>query len=914
MKHPRRYVPALLGALLLSIVGTHADVRLPNVISDNMVIQRDKPIQIWGWAKRREKVTVTFKGSEVKTRADKSNNWHVTFPPMPADAEPATLSIKGRNRIAVTNILVGDVWLCSGQSNMKWPLHATQTARHETNDYPNIRLCTISKWQLGAPAKDTPTSWKACANHDRNGFSAVGYHFGKVIHESLDVPIGLIQAAVDGSSTEPWIPLAGYDSDPLLKEHSDEIRARTASYQAHFWSPGSFHNGMIYPLQPLGMRGILWYQGESNVYEGDTDVHLNKLRALIHGWRDGFKQPELPFYYVQIAPYTYHGGRPTLPPDSLPRFWEAQLAAMQTITNSGMAFISDVTYNTRDIHPRHKRSVGQRLARWALAKDYGQTNLVYSGPIYRSMVVEGDKAILSFDYADGGLACREGARVTAVTMAGADQIFRPAVATIVGDRLHVSSPYVDAPVAARYAWHESTVGNLCNKDGLPAFPFRTDEFHNFVHPLLTHPLRDTAVSTDTQNVAYLTGTTGHPGWMNTNIGIHVWSSSNLEGWHDHKLVWNIESNGTWQVDAQNDMRAVRAPEVHFIKGTFWLPYSMNYGGTGILKSESGKIEGPYRDIKADGPLTDGYDASLFQDDDGAVYFVYSNGMIARMKDDMSGLAETPQLLKPANADQVGTTGASIQKIEGSYYLLVADETTDTDGQKTSHCMAAMSETLFGPYGDRYIAIPHAGQASLFQDRFGEWWATFSGNDNKATFRDRAGILPIILGEDGHIRPRMRTGLRKPPLEPNQTLIPKAGQTQAQWRYTFTAPQDNWFAPAFDDTRWQQGTNGFGTELSNQSKVGTIWDTSDIWLRRSFTAQEDIEGMLFLHVQHDEDAHVYINGVHAAHVPGYSPTYQRYAVSAEAAMTVKPGLNTIAIHCHQTAGGQYIDISLMTMTD
>lgn len=273
-----------------------------------------------------------------------------------------------------------------------------------------------------------------------------------------------------------------------------------------------------------------------------------------------------------------------------------------------------------------------------------------------------------------------------------------------------------------------------------------------IKPLFDFPVRDTSICLGPDGTYYLTGTTGHPTWWQTNDGVRIWKSRDLKKWDFLGLVWDIDKHGTWQKKFVKGKRAVWAPEIHFINGTFWVPYSMNYGGTGLLKSTTGKAEGPYVDVKKDGPLTGNIDASLFQDDDGKVYFVYQNGRIALMKKDMSGLAAKPRLLKPRNHKHVGFEGAFVTKM-GSRYLLVCAEFNRGPKGRTYDCMIAASDKLYGPYGDRYLAIPHGGHNMLFKDREGKWWSTFFGHDKTAPFRERPAILRIETGDNGRIRPK-----------------------------------------------------------------------------------------------------------------------------------------------------------------
>jgi len=296
--------------------------------------------------------------------------------------------------------------------------------------------------------------------------------------------------------------------------------------------------------------------------------------------------------------------------------------------------------------------------------------------------------------------------------------------------------------------------DLLRRDGVPKNPDEVAFIRKFTHapgtnrlqPLFDFPVRDTSVCLGPDETYYLIGTTGAPAWWKTNEGIRMWKSKDLKTWEPLGLVWSFEKDMTWQ-KKRGENQAIWAPEIHFFNKTFWIAYCVNYGGTGILKSSTGKPEGPYVDIKPDGPLTGEIDASLFRDDDGKVYFVYQNGKIARLKDNMSGLAEEPRFLKPANAGRVGFEGAFLFKANNRYYLSCADFIDDR-----YHCYVASSKDLYGPYGDRYLAVPHGGHNMFFMDKDGNWWSTFFGNDGDAPFREKPGLLRIEFGLDGEPRP------------------------------------------------------------------------------------------------------------------------------------------------------------------
>ncbi|HNX36299.1 MAG TPA: family 43 glycosylhydrolase [Kiritimatiellia bacterium] len=284
-----------------------------------------------------------------------------------------------------------------------------------------------------------------------------------------------------------------------------------------------------------------------------------------------------------------------------------------------------------------------------------------------------------------------------------------------------------------------------------------------MRPLFDYPMRDTCVCVGPDGTYYLTGTTGAPTWWETNEGIRVWKSKDLKAWEPLGLVWSFERDATWQTgstDANGKrLRAIWAPELHFINGTFYIAYSVNYRradgqycGTGILRSATGRPEGPYVDVKPDGPLTPDIDASLFQDDDGTVYFLYAAGWLARMNKEMTGLAEPPRLLRPAGAPKVGYEGAFLFKANGRYFLSCADVNPPDSKNHTYDCMIASAPSLDGPWSERCLAVPHGGHNTFFKDRQGQWWSTFFGSDPSAPFTERPALLKVALGSDNRVRP------------------------------------------------------------------------------------------------------------------------------------------------------------------
>jgi sialate O-acetylesterase len=443
----KRSVLLACGVFALLAPSASADVKVPSVFASHMVVQRDKPLVVWGTADKGESVTVSFGGKDATAKADDDGKWKVTLPKFEANAKAQKMTIKGNNTLELEDVLVGDVWLGSGQSNMEWPLSATDKSKQAIDDakHPNIRLMHVKKVSKNEPQKDVVLekngAWTACTPESARNFSAVLYFFGVRLQKDLDVPIGLINSSWGGSAIQPWT-----------------VEGKTS---------GGMYNAMIAPLQPVALKGIIWYQGESNMSEGMK--YRDRKEALIKGWRKTFGQEDLPFYFVQIAPFSGYGK------NSLPDLWEAQTACLK-IANTGMAVTTDITENVGDIHPRNKRDVGDRLALWALAKAYGKKDVVYSGPLYKSMKVDGGKVRLSFAHVGGGLKSRDGKALSEFEIAGEDGKFVPAEATIDGKEVVVQSKDVEKPTQVRFGWRNVANPNLSNKEGLPAGPFRTKDW------------------------------------------------------------------------------------------------------------------------------------------------------------------------------------------------------------------------------------------------------------------------------------------------------------------------------------------------------------------------------------------------------------------------------------------------------
>lgn len=474
-----RWICAALGAAL----AVRAETTVAAIFSDAAVLQRDRPVPIWGTASPGVAVSVTFGPQTQATQADTAGRWRVELAPMPASHEPADLIIEGDERLVRHNVLVGEVWLCSGQSNMARPLVDQPGRKPIVNsakelrvaDHPGLRLFKVPRAEADVAAPTGGGHWEACtpATLAQSSFSAVGYFYGCALRRDLDVPVGLIDASVGATRIESWTPAAGFAAVGSLGELSRA--AQVPGMSAEGLIPSRFFNGMVHPLAPFALRGVIWYQGENNLHDvGDGARYTDKMEALILGWRAAWSDPALAFYYVQLAPHLYHVVFPNkiVSPEALPIFWEAQAASLR-IPHTGMVVTTDLVEDLFDIHPPRKQEVGERLARLALARSYGRPGLIDSGPRFNHLELVDGQARLRFDEVGAGLKTRDDKAPSWFTLAGPDGVFFPAVAVIEGrDVVVVSSPDVAKPVVVRFAWDEAARPNLVNSAGLPAVPFR----------------------------------------------------------------------------------------------------------------------------------------------------------------------------------------------------------------------------------------------------------------------------------------------------------------------------------------------------------------------------------------------------------------------------------------------------------
>lgn len=493
-----------ISVVLMTLVSSAvwAEVKPHALFSDNAVLQQGVSVPVWGTAKDGEKVTVKFAGQEVATTAQ-GGKWRVRLKPLKAGG-PFTMTIVGENTIELKNILIGEVWVCSGQSNMQWPLSASANAQeHIANSKdPMLRLFTVPRRATDAPESDVQGNWVECAPESVSGFSAVGYFFGRDLRKALNVPVGLINTSYGGTPAEAWTSRRVLESNPVLRGYLERHELAVRNYPQALerykaaeekakaegrqpprppvhpaqspQRPCGLYNAMIAPLMPYAIKGVIWYQGESNV--GRAYEYRTLFPAMIRNWREDWGQGDFPFLFVQLAPFMKIVTEPE--ESAWAELREAQLLTLKT-PKTGMAVITDVG-DPDDIHPKQKEPVGARLALAARHIAYGE-RIVYSGPIYKSMKVEGNKIVLSFDHVGSGLVAKDG-DLKGFTIAGEDRKFYNAQAEIKGNTVVVSCPQVERPIAVRYGWANCPVVNLFNKEGLPASPFRTDDF-----PITTQP-------------------------------------------------------------------------------------------------------------------------------------------------------------------------------------------------------------------------------------------------------------------------------------------------------------------------------------------------------------------------------------------------------------------------------------------
>jgi sialate O-acetylesterase len=517
---------AAMSALCLPATAARAELKMPAIFGDHMVLQQKQSNPIWGWDTPGTKVTVSFGGQTKTADAGADGKWTVKLDPLPANAKPQSLSIQGSTKRDLQDVLIGEVWMCSGQSNMQWTVGADWKAEVESlaSKHPNFRLITVPIVGTQELKTDFTGEWKAVTPETCKGFSAVGFFYGRFLHEILGVPVGLINNSWGGSAAEAWVRRESIEKDPRFKTlvegwkqrekqiGSPEAKAAFEKAMAD-WTvkseaakkagqpvprppqspeqqlsgnsrPGNIFAGMVNPTLGYGMKGVIWYQGESNA--GRAWEYRQLFPYMIEQWRAEWKQGDFPFYWVQLADFKAET------PGEFDAQW-AELREAQTRTlslpNTGEAVIIDLG-ESNDIHPKNKYDVAARLVRWALAKDYGFAQMTCQSPAYKEMSVAGNKAVLKFDHVGAGLRTLDVSDVRGFVICGEDRKWTHAKAAIKGpDTIEVWADGVKAPVAVRYAWADNPVCNVLSKEGLPMTPFRTDDF-----PMITDPANQKAAA------------------------------------------------------------------------------------------------------------------------------------------------------------------------------------------------------------------------------------------------------------------------------------------------------------------------------------------------------------------------------------------------------------------------------------
>jgi sialate O-acetylesterase len=497
--------------------GSYAEVRLPNVFGSHMVLQRDQPVPVWGWADKDEEVTVSIRDQKKSAKAGDDGRWQVMLDAL-AVGEPASLVVEGKNQLTFEDVLVGEVWVCSGQSNMEWSVRQAIDSDLETLAAANsqLRLLSVQKATKPEAQTDIVGSWQTCTPETIPNFSAVAYFFGRQLQETLHVPVGLINTSWGGTRAEAWTSPEGMTSKEELKPiletwakaidtYSPENARKDYDEAIAQWRkavqeakdkgakppqkpnlkadpklshdrPSNLYNGMIAPLVPYAIRGAIWYQGESNA--GRAYQYRTLMPTMIRSWRNVWKQGDFPFYMVQLANFMEPKSEPQ--DSAWAELREAQMLTIDAEKNVGVACIIDIGA-AKDIHPKDKQNVGKRLARLALVDLYDLAGkIARNGPTYRSMDIEDGRCVIHFDnLGEGnfrGISGWYNEPLRGFAIAGADKKFVWAEAKVDGDTVVVSSPEVKEPLAVRYDWADNPRGNLYNKAMLPAYPFRTDDW------------------------------------------------------------------------------------------------------------------------------------------------------------------------------------------------------------------------------------------------------------------------------------------------------------------------------------------------------------------------------------------------------------------------------------------------------
>lgn len=473
-------IKKLLIAVAYLSCGWHtmqAKITLPDILSDNMVLQQQTEARLWGWATPNATITIktSWSNKTHQTKADKNGKWITTVPTPEASYTAYTIEISDGTPVTLNNVLIGETWLCSGQSNMEMPLAGFDNCPIEgankeialASQWKGIRVATIERDGQTEPADRCKGKWETCCPANAPRFSATAFFFAQMINKVLDIPVGIINCSWGGSSVEGWLPREIVSTYPDIDLKRDMRRVQPGNWW-HWMSPTIMYNGMLKPLQNYTIKGFLWYQGEANV--GKHQTYAERLKTLVELWRKEWGLGKLPFYFVETAPFDTNAGIER----ALLR--EAQHKAESLIPNSAMVSTNDLVelYEANNIHPKDKRHVGERLAYQALAKTYHIQGIEADSPAFQSMTIEGNTAILNFTHADNGFNRTNG--MTGFEMAGEDRIFYPAQGEAKGNQIKVTCNKVSKPVAIRYGFRNFLPGNVKNLRELPLIPFRTDNW------------------------------------------------------------------------------------------------------------------------------------------------------------------------------------------------------------------------------------------------------------------------------------------------------------------------------------------------------------------------------------------------------------------------------------------------------
>ena len=451
----------------------HADVKLPAIFSDNMVLQQQSQVAVWGWAKPNTNVSVTgsWNRKSYSAKSDAQGYWRMKIETPAAGFTPYSLTVSDGKAVTIRNILIGEVWVCSGQSNMEMPMKGNLNEPIEggpeaiaMSSNNGIRCFTVTKMSKAAPQDDCTGAWAIASPQTTPNFTATGYFFARLINQALNIPVGLVHTSWGGSAIEAWM------TPNSLKDIPEKpIPATDADIKNPIATPTVLYNGMIHPILGYGIRGAIWYQGESNRHE--PALYVKMFDAMVREWRNLWGMGEFPFYYCQIAPWIGYGGGL-----NSAYIREAQAKGMVTTPNTGMAVLMDAE-SIHCIHPPKKRDAGERMALWALAKTYGMDKMHYRSPEVKSLEIEGRVAILTFDIDFYPGLTSYNKEILKFSIAGEDKWFHPAKAACSGNKVYVFSPSVAKPVAVRYCWDDTSGTELFTLAGnLPVSSFRTDEW------------------------------------------------------------------------------------------------------------------------------------------------------------------------------------------------------------------------------------------------------------------------------------------------------------------------------------------------------------------------------------------------------------------------------------------------------